>query len=65
MIMLYCRTVCTARGPLKFLQKNIIRDGGSTALLTACTVDMAYTVDTVYTVYIVDTVYTIETALHC
>ena len=38
------------------LKKSTIRDGGSTALYTACTV---YIVDTVYTVYMV------ETALHC
>ena len=45
--------------------KNIIRDGGSTALYTTCavdTVDMVYTFDIVYTI---DTVYTIQTALHC
>ena len=36
-----------------------IRNGGSTAL------QAAYTVDTVNMVYTVDTVYTIETASHC
>ena len=38
-------------------KKSTIRDGGSTALKTADTVDMAYTFDMVYTVdmfYIVD-----------
>ena len=54
--------------------KNAIRDGGSTALWTAYTVDhvdmvytidMTYTVDTVYTADNVYTVYTIETALNC
>ena len=43
-------------------RKNIIRDGGSTALYAAYTVDtvdMVYTVDTAYTIY------TIEFALHC
>ena len=44
------------------LQKNTIRDGGSTALLTAYAVDSVDTVDTVDTAY---TVYTIGTALHC
>ena len=49
--------------------KNIIRDGGSTALYTAYTVDtvnnvgMVYTVDMVYTVgmvYTVDMVYKVD-----
>ena len=43
--------------------KNTIRDGGSTALNTACTVDTVYTVDTLDTVdmvYAVDMVYTVE-----
>ena len=44
--------------------KNAIRDGGSTALWTAYTVDhvdmvYSYTVDAVDTVYIVDTAYTV------
>ena len=52
------------------LQKNTIRDGGSTALLTADTVDTYDTVDTVdpvdtvhtvHTVYTVDMVYTVDT----
>ena len=44
--------------------KNTIRDGGSTALYAAYTVDMVFTVDTVYTVdmvFTVDMVYTIDT----
>ena len=44
--------------------KNIIRDGGSTALYTTCavdTVDMVYTFDTVYTVDTIDMVYTVDT----
>ena len=36
--------------------KNTIRDGGSTALYAAYTVDMVFTVDTVYTVDMVFTV---------
>ena len=56
--------------------KNI-RDGGSTVLYAAYTVDMVYTVnlvfsiDIVYTVDMVnivdtvDTVYTVQTAFHC
>ena len=43
--------------------KNTIRDGGSTALYTAClyTVDIAST----NTAHISYTIYTIQTALHC
>ena len=39
--------------------KNIIRDGGSTALYTTCAVD---TVDMVYTFDTVDMVYTVDPA---
>ena len=42
------------------LQKNTIRDGGSTALLTADTVDTDDTVDTVDPVDPVDTVHTVH-----
>ena len=38
-------------------EENTIRDGGSTALYAADTVDMYYTIDVVYTV---DMVYTIS-----
>ena len=58
-------------------QKTTIRDGSSTALYAAHTVNSVATVDTVNTVYTVDTVntvdmvhtvdtlYTIEPGLHC
>ena len=42
---------------MKFVEKYTIRDGGSTALYAACTVD---TVDTVYAVDTDDTVYTVN-----
>ena len=48
-------------GDLK--KKSTIKDGGSTTLKTADTVDMAYTFDMVYTVdmfYAVDIVYTVD-----
>ena len=51
---------------IRFILKNTIRDGGSTALYTAYTVDTvdrAYTVDTVYTVYMIYTVDIVQTAL--
>ena len=50
------------------LKENTIRDGGSTALSAAYTVNTVDTVDRVYTVDMVCTVYTvhtIETVLHC
>ena len=55
---------------LDLLKKNTIRDRGSTALLTADTVDTDDTVDTVdpvdtvhtvHTVYTVDMIYTVDT----
>ena len=47
----------------KVQRKNTIRDGGSTALYAAYTVDTIYTVDMVYTVnmvYTIDFVYTFD-----
>ena len=44
--------------------KNIIRDGGGSALYAVYTVDTVDIVDTVEAVDIVDTVKTIQTALH-
>ena len=45
---------------LSYVSKNTIRDGGSTALYTAYTVDTVYTVYTIDTVDTVDMVYTID-----
>ena len=45
--------------------KNTIRDGGSTSLYAAYTVDTVDTVHMIYTVDTVDTVYTIRAALLC
>ena len=48
-----------SRVPIFLEMKNTIRDGGSTTLYAANTVDTVYTVytvDMVYTVYTVDTV---------
>ena len=39
---------------MKYIRKNTIRDGGSTALYTDYTVDMVCTVDEVNIVVIVD-----------
>ena len=57
----YCRYQSQEKSYTNIM-KNTIREGGSTALWTADTVD---TVDTVDMAYTVDTVYSIETALHC
>ena len=43
--------------------KNTIRDGGSTTLYAANTVDTVYTVDMVYTLYTVDTVDMVYTVI--